>query len=286
MKSQLSRSRFRETGFNLVEMIVVIAITGILSAIVAVFIKGPVSGYIDTTRRAELTDVADTALRRISRDLHLALPNSVRVTTDASGTQFLEFLQAPAGGRYRETGPGDVLDFTAAAGDTSFDYLTTPLNVAPYNVAAGQWVVIFNMSASDLSGSVPNAYVGNNRSRITGVAAGNIQINAFRFPFESSGQRFQIVDTPVTYECNPTTGRLTRYWGYTIQAAQPTALPVNTPSARLAGSANANVIGCNFMYTTGVTDRGSMVEMTLTVRNTTSNESVSLYHEVHVNNVP
>lgn len=274
----------REAGFNLVEMIVVIAITGILSAIVAVFIQGPVSGYIDTTRRAELTDVADTALRRIARDLHLALPNSVRVTAVAGGVQLLEFLQAPAGGRYRETGPGDVLDFSVA--DTSFDYLTTPLNAAPYNVAAGQWVVIFNMSANDLSGNVPNAYVGNNRSQITVVTATNIQVKPFQFPFESSGRRFQVVDTPVTYECNTTTGRLTRYWGYAIQPGQPAVFPANTPSARLAGSANANVTGCNFVYTQGVTDRAGMVEMTLTVSNTASNESVSLYHEVHVNNVP
>lgn len=284
MKIRLTRNRFRMAGFNLVEMIVVIAITGILSAIVAVFIKGPVSGYIDTTRRAELTDVADTALRRISRDLHLALPNSVRVTTDAGGIQFLEYLQAPAGGRYRETGPGDVLDFTVT--DTSFDYLTTPLNAAPYNVAAGQWVVIFNMSASDLSGNVPNAYVGNNRSQITAVSASNIQIDALRFPFESSGQRFLVVDTPVTYECNTTTGRLTRYWGYAIQAAQPTTFLADTPRALLAGSANANVAGCNFVYTPGVTDRAGMVEMTLTVSNASSGESVNLYHEVHVNNVP
>jgi hypothetical protein len=32
-------------------------------------------------RRAELTDQADVALRRITRDIRLALPNSLRVTT-------------------------------------------------------------------------------------------------------------------------------------------------------------------------------------------------------------
>ncbi|HJW54946.1 MAG TPA: prepilin-type N-terminal cleavage/methylation domain-containing protein, partial [Burkholderiaceae bacterium] len=66
-------------GFTLLEAIIVIAITGIIAAVVAVFIVKPVQGYVDSARRAEMTDTADTALRRISRDLHLALPNSVRV---------------------------------------------------------------------------------------------------------------------------------------------------------------------------------------------------------------
>jgi hypothetical protein len=59
-------------------MIVVIVITGIIGGIVAVFLRMPVQGYVDSARRADMTDIADTALRRISRDLHSALPNSVR----------------------------------------------------------------------------------------------------------------------------------------------------------------------------------------------------------------
>ena len=55
-------------GFTLVEAIMVIVITGILAGMVAVFIKAPVDGYVDSVRRAELTDAADTALR-LSRAL-------------------------------------------------------------------------------------------------------------------------------------------------------------------------------------------------------------------------
>ena len=51
---------------------------------VAVFISRPMQGIIDTTRRAGLADAADTALRRMSRDIHRALPNSVRVTQSGS----------------------------------------------------------------------------------------------------------------------------------------------------------------------------------------------------------
>ena len=62
-----ARVSFRQGGFTLIEAIMVITITGILAAIVAVFIRTPVDGYIDSVARAELTDAADTALRRIAR---------------------------------------------------------------------------------------------------------------------------------------------------------------------------------------------------------------------------
>ena len=66
-------------GFTLMEMVVVIAIAGVVAAGVALFIRLPVQGAMDTVRRAEYSDIADTALRRLARDVRRALPNSVRV---------------------------------------------------------------------------------------------------------------------------------------------------------------------------------------------------------------
>ena len=97
----------RQTGFTLSEAIMVIAITGILAGIVVVFISGPVTGYLDTARRAELTDQADVALRRITRDVHLALPNSLRVA-GAGGINYIEFIMTTSGGRYRFEGDGST----------------------------------------------------------------------------------------------------------------------------------------------------------------------------------
>src|SRR5262249_57485691 len=77
LKHQTSNSRACARGVTLIEMIVVIAITGIIAAAVAMFIRRPVEGYIDAARRAELTDIADTALRPMTRDLRSPLPNTI-----------------------------------------------------------------------------------------------------------------------------------------------------------------------------------------------------------------
>src|SRR5262245_5020575 len=84
-------------GVTLIELVVVIALVGILGALIVTFVQ-PIRSYIDVGRRAALADAADGALRRIGRDVRLALPNSVRV--DASG-QFVELLLVRTGGRYR-----------------------------------------------------------------------------------------------------------------------------------------------------------------------------------------
>lgn len=261
----------RSPGFTLVELIVVIAITAIIAAVVAVFIRAPVEGYFDSARHAELTDTADSALRRMARDLRLALPNSVRVNGTA-----VEFLETRTGGRYRAEGdggatPADELDFTAA--DSSFEVLGS-LSHAPQ---VGDLVVVYNLG---IAGA--DAWAGENAAGITGVSGSTISIAPKRFPFESPGKRFHVVSGPVSYSCagvganNGTgTGTLTRYWGYA-----PSDPPTSGNSALLADKVSA----CSFVYEQGATARSGLVSMQLQI--TEAGEAVSLYHEVHVPNVP
>jgi len=266
-------------GMTLVEMIVVIAITGIIAAGVALFIRRPVEGYIDAARRAELSDIADTALRRITRDLRTALPNSIRITESppASGTFYLEYLQTSGGGRYRAEvdsgGAGDILAFTAA--DSTFDVIG-----AMPSFAGGEPIVIYNLN-SDPAITTANAYVGDNRATHASNTATTITLTAAKlFPFASPGKRFQVVQHPVTYQCDPGAGELRRYWGYAITAVQP-APPVTPNNTLLA----TNVSACSFSYTTGAgTGRTGLASLSLQVSR--DGETVRLFQQVHVNNVP
>jgi MSHA biogenesis protein MshO len=273
----LRRKANANAGFTLVELIMVIAITGIIAGVVAVFLRAPVQGYFDSARRAELTDIADTALRRISRDLHLALPNSVRV----SGTA-VEFLQTGTGGRYAAesdgSGASDILDFNTT--DSSFDVLGD-LSSAPVN---GDLVVVYNLG---IGGA--NAYAGDNTAIVaTGSTAGHIVLISpgMKFPYESPANRFQIVSGPVSYVCSGAgvdangngTGVLSRYWGYGISSTQ--SVPPGGSFAPLATGVSA----CSFVYQAGVTARSGLVSIQLQLSE--AGETVSLYHEVHVPNVP
>jgi MSHA biogenesis protein MshO len=90
-------TRQRTLGFTLIELVVVIVITGIMAASIAVFFVPAVTAYFDTRRRAEMTDTADTALRRMARDVRRAVPNSIRVV----GSTCFQLVPTVSGGLYR-----------------------------------------------------------------------------------------------------------------------------------------------------------------------------------------
>src|SRR6266513_4255213 len=273
----------RERGVTLIEMVIVIAITAIIAGAVAVFISRPVEGYADAARRAEMTDIADTALRRITRDLRTALSNSIRITRvpsacAAGSVYYLEYLQRSGGGRYRTEhdtgGGGNILDFTIMDPD-GFDVIG-----AMPTLAAGDSIVIYNLAAS---GTTANAYVGDNRAAVNVGAstATTIALTAAKqFPFPSPGKRFQVVNYAVTYACNPVTGELRRYWGYGIVDPQPTP-PATGSNALLA----TGVTACSFTYvTSGAAQRMGVVMLSLKIQQ--SAESIQLFQQAHVTNVP
>ncbi len=272
-------------GFTLLEVIIVITITGIIAAVVAVFIQQPVQGYFDTVRRAQLSDSADIALRRMARDVQTALPNTIR-SGDANN-YFLEFLPVRSGGRYcAAVDCGDAFDITSAS-DNSFAVLGPGVSVS-----SGDSIVIFNTGQSGA-----DAYVGGNRRTFSGAAGASVSaisysIAAGQFPLASPSNRFQVVSTAITYACDAASGVLRRFSGYAIQGSQPTALSggqLVTASGNVSGAILASDVVC----ATGAGDLGtgfdvratdSLLGMRIQLRS--SGESVSLYREVHVDNAP
>jgi len=97
---------------------------------------------------------------------------------------------------------------------------------------------------------------------------------------DAAGNRFQVVEGPVSYVCDPIAGTLTRYWGYAIAPNQPTPPPAPASSALLANRVSA----CNFSYQPGVTELGGLVSMTLSLSQ--AGETVNLYATTQVSNQP
>lgn len=265
-------------GFTLIEMIVVIVITGIISAAVAVFIRTPVQGYVDSVRRAELTDAADVSLRRITRDVRLALPNSLRVMS-VGGISYIEFIMTQSGGRYRDptdgsTG-GDFLSFTDAT-DKTFDVL----GILP-EMTVNDFIVVYNLG---VTGS--NAYAGGNIAQVQAIVGNTVTLDANPFasqspPLPSPGARFQVVSAgvrAVTYACPQTTaGDLTRHWNYGFNAAQ--AVPVGGSSALLGAN-----LTCTIDYSTNATGRNGLLYIAMTL--TSGGESIAIFQQIHVDNSP
>ena len=288
-----------QAGFTIVELVVVMTLTMLITGVMGSFMVRPMEGYFDTSRRAELINVAQSAIQRVARDARRALPNSVRVSGDQLTVEILHTLD---GGRYRaepgtNTGPvdhtatADVIDFS---GDTSWNILGR-FNTSnfTYDVAlpAGTRVAIYPIGATIFADAAADATPGMITASTTTVTISNdtdedqIQLSAsHEFPLTSPRRRLYIVDTPVTFQCNTGAGTLFRYSGYAIASAQPT----NPLIAPLLGGESAlvtnKVSACEFTYAPGTSERAALITLDFTVAE--AGEQARLLHQIHVVNVP
>lgn len=275
------RHHASQSGFTLIEMVMVIVIMGVVGVMVSVFMKAPIDAYFDSARRAALTDVADTAVRRMARDIRKALPNSVRNPNN----QCIEFIPTKTGGRYRseELLAGDDSSLNFSAADTTFNMLGSNSSFAGQALPTDQRIVQDDVIAVyNLGITGADAYNQDNTATVaaTPSEAGtpietSVTIASKLFPLASSSHRFHVIpkdEKVVAFVCSG--NKLYRTASSTFASACPIT----------GGILASNMGSCNFVYNGSDLQRNALVQLGFTL--TDSGESVNLYHEVHVNNTP
>jgi MSHA biogenesis protein MshO len=294
----------KQPGFTLIEMVIAVVTVGIVVA-ATIFFAYPLRQAVDTTVRAELTDTGDNALQRIAREVHLALPNSVRVdSSSVPGSSFIEFIPVRTAGRYRAVSSG-ALCAGAGTDELAFDAADScfkTIGVVPDagSVTNSDFLVFNNYGPGFTDQDAYAASANPNRRKVVALTDEGGVREQITFDtsgglpslsgtlHDSPGKRFFVVPgngaapLPISYECTPP--NLWRWSGYAATAAQPT--PPGGPRTLLA----TNVTACNFDYeSSGVGPRIGLLTLQISLAKPVSTgnlETVTLYHAVHISNVP
>lgn len=294
----------KQKGFTLIELVITMSMVMVLALVVGLFSAMPIRSYISIVKRIQLVDSAELTLRRMGRDIHHAVPNSIR--TKISGTkQAIEMVNIVEGVRYRAQGTAtNALNFTTQ--DADFD-IWGNFNYADIT-KTGYRLVIYNTGAvygNNFDRPIPGANVYSTSNAAIGsvipppgshvitpigriitltnpAGAGHINIGGggWQFAFTSPQQKLFITDGPVSYICDSSAGTLTRYSGYPIADVQPTSFADGTTNAVLAKQVSA----CTFSYLQGSSARNAMVVMRVSFAD--GGETITLMHQIEVNNTP
>ena len=258
----------RTNGFTMIELIVVIAVMGILSVGAVAFITDASDGYASTVRRTELGSGMRLAAERMTRELRNALPNSVRVSGDC-----LEFIPVDGGASY--------LNLPVSIASTGFD-VAAPIDAS----LAGARIAVFpDSTAAVYSSSDPG--VVSPPAQFAAPDANNIVrvtlASAHRFPVESPERRLYLLRGPVSYCLDQK--QLWRYQGYGIQAVQPTVstLPTSMPGRSMIGE---DLVASAPVFTVANATLTRNAEVTIDLEFGDGNDVVRIHHLVQLRNVP
>lgn len=266
--SLLMNAKQSTRGFTLIEVITVIVVLSILSVLGTGFVLNATKSYQSTQTRARLINTGRQAVERMTRQLRIALPYSVRLT---NSNMCLEFMPIASGGNYSDYVPDAV---NAATPKTS-------LLVSPHSIdfGAAQFVSIGAMAATELYGSSP-------ASRATLSSRTSTQLTftpAKGWARNSVNKRFYLLDKPQAF-C--VVNNQLRF--YSDQDVTSATVDTSSASSLLAD----NVTGSTtpFALTAGSENRNTLVQLNITIMQGTSiaqgAESVVFNHVVMIRNVP
>ncbi|MDH5394850.1 MAG: prepilin-type N-terminal cleavage/methylation domain-containing protein [Gammaproteobacteria bacterium] len=287
-----------QSGFTLVEIIIVIAIMGIIGGLASMVIGRSLDAYAALERRTNMQTSIRLAVERISRELRHALPNSICVNNGVSCVADAQnrfyFIPVKDSGRYQDRPgvyyPGQTRDRLGVAPQSRnrFDVLSTN-NTNRINAAVGingDWVAVYNLDNSTVYPA------GNNiRHQINAIiqkdihnTPGNTNDDIDQIQFSgnvsftnhSPSRRFHIIDNQKQVTLFYLNG--TNLFRDTTTFSNPNTA---TGNSRLLME---NVQACTFTYTPGSQQRAGLLRIDITVAE--QGETIQVIHDAHVYNTP
>lgn len=260
--------RKNSLGFTLIEVIAVIVVLSILATLGGKFVVESTRAYQSTQTKSRLINTSRQALERMSRQLRIALPYSVRLTNN---NMCIEFMPIASGGNY----PDYVPDSVNSANTKS------TLDVSPHTIDFGTavYVSIGAMAASELYGANPSSL-----ATLTSRSANVINFSPAKgWKQNSINKRFYLLDKPQAF-C--VVNNQLRF--YADQDVTISTVDTSSASSILA----ENVAGTTtpFTLTAGSENRNTVVQFNITFGQgsalATGTESITMNHSVMIRNVP
>jgi MSHA biogenesis protein MshO len=259
----MTQHEMRQRGFTLIELIIVIVLLGIVGAMGAGFISEAFKGFFGADARMEMYEEGKSALVRMEREIHIAVPNAVNVstTTIADDTLSLglidENAMSPVFGKYTEAHPNNrITDPTAA-------------------LPVGTLVSIYNTSWNDFADSSRIYSIasldgtGNRRMNLTETIGLASPYNRY-YAVRNEAVRFSVANGVLSRSTATVTA--TAALGI-FDNPQPLAKNI-VPSSSLP----------YFTYAPGTSSRNSMVVINFAIAR--NDETVSFHKEIDIRNVP
>ncbi len=289
-RQQTCSSKSVERGFTLVELIMVIALAGIVAVMISTVMSRPLQGFADQSRRAELTDLAAMALNRMARDIRLAVPNSVKNEEGClpGSCRTLEFLQISGAGRYKGNQlPHGVERFDPPrCPDSGACFI--PVLSPSLDIEKAKWMVIYNTNKEVWlpPDSAGQAVITPSKAEVRfgdcpqgddyGLKCLELkEAGEFSFKSPSPAHRFYLSDGAIRYRCGADGSG-----AYKLYRAVSEDLKAYSGESTVVDS----VTHCSLTYETSTNTRNGLVTLHLSL--TKGGETVSLLQQVHVDNAP
>ena len=264
-----SKRSFQNKGFTLVELILVLVILSILAALGSKFLFTALNSYDQSQTRFKLIAKGRVSIEQITRQLRMAVPNSVRVS---ASNNCIEFLPIVAGANYE----GELPDSNNLAPEIS-------------SIATSSFTLGLGTPAHVVVAPASSSEIYTNSSTASRVSLGGLGSSPYtaiplasnhRFIQNSNNKRVYLASNPKRFCLSG--GALIQYKNYGLIT---TGLSDTNPGgSTILMAQNVSTDGNVFTLSNGSVNRNISVNIAL--RFTQGTETIDLYQTVFIRNVP